>query len=36
MIFFDGISIGMTANGHLDITRLLAAWNDGALKRWTG
>ena len=29
MIFFDRISIGMTAKDSHDITRMLAAWNDG-------
>ena len=30
MIFFDRISIGMTAKGRHDITGMLAAWNDGS------
>jgi RNA polymerase sigma-70 factor, ECF subfamily len=30
MIFFDRISIGMTAEDHHDITGMLAAWNDGS------
>jgi RNA polymerase sigma-70 factor, ECF subfamily len=30
MIFFDRISIGMTAKGDHDITGMLAAWNDGS------
>jgi RNA polymerase sigma factor (TIGR02999 family) len=30
MIFFDRISIGMAAKGDLDITGMLAAWNDGS------
>jgi RNA polymerase sigma factor (TIGR02999 family) len=30
MIFFDRISIGMTAKDDHDITGMLAAWNDGS------
>src|SRR5262245_2312747 len=30
MIFFDRISISMTAKGDHDITGMLAAWNDGS------